>query len=395
MPIKDQCERCQHHGMSACPEGTVPSSFDGHSCESYCKRTSINLSKPEDSDETPVEQSPAAKTPLESSQPVAPVVQVSDETPSGWLAFFLYWALPIGSIVSLITNISSYSAEDFGFVDVGLSASLVVLVAITIFRFVKHKPDAVILAKSYLIICFVINLLVLIGGEVESSAMTRLVRSLISGVAWFWYLTASEQVERIIPKSSRKFTPLSKWVIAVFVAIPLLFIGYVSTKSVKDQFAMFDVISEDMLQPGEYTDGKFVFKAPYGYEMDSAVLEDSQLTVFSLTNNDDVSYTFCCDYLDTEDFTQQEFDEYWTNWEDDDLKEISSMVNRSSRITINDNPAFFKVVKYYNAVGSIYWYFAMIHHEATGKTAVVSSYRAEDDYSSDFIDFLNTIQFHK
>lgn len=376
----------------------MPSSFDGHSCESYCKKTSINLSKPEDAVpavETPVTQAPAPTIPAGSSQPAAPAVQTSDETPSGWLAFFLYWALPIGSIVSLITNIASYSAEDLGFIDVGLSASLVVLVAITIFRFVKHKPDAVILAKTYLIVCFAINLLVLIGGEVESSTMTKLVRSLISGIAWFWYLTASEQVERIIPKATRKFTSLSKWVIGVFVAIPLLFIGYVSSKSVKDQLAMYDVITEDMLQPGEHTDGKFVFKAPFGYEMDSTVLEDSQLTVFSLTNDDDVSYTLCCDYLDTEDFTQQEFDEYWENWEDDDLKEIPSKVDRASKISINDNPAFFKVVKYYNEFGSVYWYFAMIHHEATGKTAVVSSYRADSDYSSDFVDFLNDIQFYK
>ena len=398
MPIKDQCERCQHHGMPTCPEGTMPSSFDGHSCESYCKKTSINLAKPEDTVPvagTPVAQSPAPATPSGPSQPAAPAVQASDETPSGWLAFFLYWALPIGAIGSLIINIASYSAEDLGYVDVGLSAALAVLVAIAIFRFVKHKPDAVILAKTYLIVCFAINLLVLIGGEVESSAMTKLVRSLISGVAWFWYLTASEQVKRIIPKATRKFTSLSKWVIGVFVAIPLLFIGYVSSKSVKDQLAMYDVITEDMLQPGEHTDGKFVFKAPFGYEMDSTVLEDSQLTVFSLTNDDDVSYTLCCDYLDTEDFTQQEFDEYWENWEDDDLKEIPSKVDRASKISINDNPAFFKVVKYYNEFGSVYWYFAMIHHEATGKTAVVSSYRADSDYSSDFVDFLNDIQFYK
>lgn len=384
--------------MPECPEGTMPSSFDGHSCESYCKKTSINLAKPEDvapDAGTPVAQAPASAAPAAPNQPAAPIVQASDENPSGWLAFFLYWALPIGSIASLITNIASYSAEDFGFVDVGLSASLVVLVAITIFRFVKHKPDAVILAKTYLVVCFVINLLVLVAGEMESSAMARLVRSLISGVAWFWYLTASEQVERIIPKATRKFTSLSKWIIGVFVAIPLILIGYVFSKSVKDQHAMYEEITADMLLPGEYTDGRFVFKAPYGYEVDSTILEDSQLTVFSLANDEDVSYTLCCDYMETEEFTQEEFEDYWVNWEDDDLKDVQSMVDRSSPVTINGNPAFLKVVRYYNEFGSVYWYYALVHHEATGKTAVVSSYRADSEYSSDFVDFLNGIQFYK
>ena len=149
------------------------------------------------------------------------------------------------------------------------------------------------------------------------------------------------------------------------MTIPLLFIGYVSAKSVKELHAMFDVITEEMLQPGEHTDGKFIFKVPFGYEMDSTMLEDSPLTIFSLTNDDDVSYTLCCDYLDTEYFTQQEFDEYWENWEDDDLKEIPSKVDRASKISINDNPVFFKVAKYYNEFGPVYWYFAMIYHEAT------------------------------
>lgn len=360
MPIKDQCERCQHHGMPACPEGTMSSLFDGRSCESY-----------------------------------ATAAQASDEKPSGWLAFFLYWALPIGSIASLIVNIVSYSAEDYGFVDVAMSAMLIALVTVTIFRFLKHKPDAVILAKTYVVVCFVINLLLLIIGDVESSAMARLVRSLIVGVAWFWYLSASKQVERIIPKATRRFTPLSRWMIAAFVAIPVLSLGYVVSTSVNDQLAMFDVITEDMLQPGEYTDGTFVFKAPDGYEVDSSELDDSMLTVFSLTNDDDVSYMLCCDYLDTEDFTQEEFDEYWESWGNDDLKEVQSNVERSSEITINDNPAFFKVVRYYNDYASLYWYFAMVHHEATGKTAVVSCYRAESDYSSEFVDFLNDIQFYK
>lgn len=52
------------------------------------------------------------------------------------------------------------------------------------------------------------------------------------------------------------------------MTIPLLFIGYVSSKSVKELHAMFDVITEEMLQPGEHTDGKFVFKVPGMMNMD-------------------------------------------------------------------------------------------------------------------------------
>lgn len=348
------------------------------------------MEKPED---TPREaphnyDKPELVTPT--TAPAPTVATASDESPSGWLAFFLYFAMPLGAFAGLVSNIVSYSAEDYGFVDLGLSALLLALAILTMVRFIKHKEDSVILAKTYLVVCFCINLLVLIAGGNDSSLIARLVRATISAVLWFWYFSASEQVERIIPKATRKQTKLSKWVIAIFILVPIVFIGYVTSKTSHDQVAMLEEITSDKLRAGEYTDGRIIFRPPYGYDIESQDLEG--LTVFSISDAETTSYTVCSDF--TDEFSEKEFNEYWENWVDDELSNVEYDIDRASQISINGNPAYFKVVKYHTDY-PIYWYYAIIYNEETCKEAVVSSYKLEDEYSSDFIDFLNSIEFYR
>ena len=386
MPINDQCQRCIHMGTSSCPGSVTTSSFDGHSCESYSRRISINLEKPEDAPQV----TPENHVKPEPVTPAPTVATSSDESPSGWLAFFLYFAMPLGAFVGLITNLVSYSAEDYGFIDLGLSAMLLALAILTIVRFNNHREDSVILAKTYLVVCFCINLLVLVAGGNDSSVIARLVRSIISAVLWFWYFSASEQVERLIPKARRKHTKLSKWVIALFVLLPIVFIGYVTSKTSHDQVAMLEEITSDKLRAGEYTDGRIIFRAPYGYDVESEDIEE--LTVFSMSDAETTSYTVCSDF--TDEFSEKEFNDYWENWIDEDLAGIEYDIDRASKISVNGNPAYFKVVKYHTDY-PIYWYYAIVYNEETCKEAVVSSYKLDNEYSSDFVDFLNSIEFYR
>lgn len=390
MPINDQCQRCIHMGTSSCPEGANPLSFDGRSCESYSRKTPISLEKSEDTLREAPDNNDKPEPVTPTTTPVPTVATASDESPSGWLAFFLFFSMPLGAIAGLFTNIVSYSAEDYGFVDLGLSVLLLGLAILTIVRFVKHKEDSVILAKTYLVVCFCINLLVLIAGGNDSSLIARLVRSTISAVLWFWYFSASEQVERLIPKATRKHTILSKWVIAIFVLAPIVFIGYVTSKTTQDQKAMLEEITSDKLRAGEYTDGRIIFRPPYGYDIESQQIEG--LTVFSISDTETTSYTVCSDF--TDEFSEAEFNDYWENWVDEDLADIEYDIDRASQISVNGNPAYFKVVKYHTDY-PIYWYYAIVYNEETCKEAVVSSYKLEDEYSSDFIDFLNSIEFHR
>ena len=101
-----------------------------------------------------------------------------------------------------------------------------------IISFYSYKPNAVALGKSYLIIVFVINLLVVLNGEYESSgfgSLPNLLSGLVWSVIWFWYLCQSEQVKSLFPKNERKMfkrdkvllflivAPVIIWLISIFV----------------------------------------------------------------------------------------------------------------------------------------------------------------------------------
>jgi hypothetical protein len=161
----------------------------------------------------------------------------SDEI-SGFMAFYVYWSIPIGIVITLISLFTSQIITPEVGSNICLTLYAVVFYAMyfyfsiyTIYAFVKKKSDAVFIAKYQLIILFINNLLTLITGNVGGGFLaepSRLIPSLAWSVIFFLYLTFSEDVEYRIPKENRKLTKHNKTLFILSIILPvLLYVGAV------------------------------------------------------------------------------------------------------------------------------------------------------------------------
>lgn len=200
--IKEQCEQCKRNNIN-CQENIE---FNGLSCEQYVKR--INLEKSEKN------EIPDGNNIIQQNQETSATIEYPDPNYSihGWLTFFLF-SIGLGGLISALYpiftyNIAEYDGNHFlAISDVVLGVMLLILSCYTIYSFCKKKPNAVFLAKMYVIVTFTSNTLLLFMGEYETSglgSLPQIIRSLIWGIIWFSYLSLSEQVHDIIPKSYRK-----------------------------------------------------------------------------------------------------------------------------------------------------------------------------------------------
>ena len=165
---------------------------------------------------------------------------------SGWLAFFLFVGVGLGALLSVIFAIQDFSIYNY---DIGLSYEMAILIAITtegflllgivilaiytITSFYNYKPNAVALAKAYVIIIFTTNLISLIIGECED---VKSIRGMIWGAIWFVYLVVSDQVNEIFPIRSRKIYKRDKYLIigiigpyAIAMIVIYLYIFYIQS----------------------------------------------------------------------------------------------------------------------------------------------------------------------
>lgn len=162
-----------------------------------------------------------------------PVVKKVD----GWLAFLLLMT-GIGAALAVVRL---FIGLDMNSYDIGIGrwgiflgicadvisiVGLLILAIYTIASSLKFKPNAIPLAKSYLIIVFIINLTILLNGiyaaqENGIGNLVQLIRSLIWGVVWFIYLCCSKRVNELFPKPERKMFVRDK-VLLIIIVLPIL-----------------------------------------------------------------------------------------------------------------------------------------------------------------------------
>lgn len=168
----------------------------------------------------------------------------------GFLAFYLYFCVIGGIILTIISTLVSYVPRaDDGLMngaysvvsasraysinwsllacDILMLVSFVSIGIYTVVAFHKRLPNAVALAKTHLIWAAVTNGLVLLTGSVGNGAFdnpVRLIFSLVWAGIFFTYLTVSEDVKILIPKETRHLYKGDKIaLISIIVAILLLF----------------------------------------------------------------------------------------------------------------------------------------------------------------------------
>ena len=269
---------------------------------------------------------------------------------------------------------------------------LFALACYTIYSFCKRKPDAVFLAKMYVIVTFASNILALINGEYDETglgSLPRIIRSLVWGIIWFLYLSYSEQVKDIIPKSYRKIFSRDYYFISAFVIVPVLFLAIgvgeiFSQRKTQEQ----EFISTASLNYNEYTDGRIVFTKPDGFTCEKEDIEEPKITIHTLES--DNSYIRIVSDYDS-DISVKNFNSYWEGWKDDDLNDYSYKEISNEKKEINGNPYYIKSVKYETEM-PIIWHFVLLFHTKTSKVCVIHCIQTEDE-TFDIKDFIKTIRF--
>jgi len=168
------------------------------------------------------------------------------ETPSeisGFLAFFLYFMIPAGIVMSAISIYLDYkspeASESFFLraYDIVFFLAYLYSAVYTIYGFHKRRPDTLYFAKYLAVVVFVTNLLVLLVGPDSSSFFSnapRLVISLVWIVFIFVFLSTSDDVQERIPKRKRKIAGANKIIFILSIVLPiLLFVGGVLEVAVK------------------------------------------------------------------------------------------------------------------------------------------------------------------
>ena len=168
-----------------------------------------------------------------------------DKSVKGWLSFFLL-SIFVGFIISVVLGFKDFALshyEEFGNISkyVGAFCELYVYVfwgilgTYTIISFIKIKPNAVFLGKTYLIFLFINNLILLLVGEYEDSYMgsfLQISRSLIYCCIWFSYLCFSEQVKDLFPPEKRIVYKRDKRLIASVIIVIASFFLFVFIEAI-------------------------------------------------------------------------------------------------------------------------------------------------------------------
>lgn len=324
----------------------------------------------------------------------------------GWLSLFLL-QIGIGGVLSPIIGFSTMSLSNY---DIGIGdwhsilgavsdgvllIGFAVIAFYTISSFNNYRSNSIGLARAYLIIVIITNLISLIGGNYESSgsnSLSRITISIIWQIIWLIYLSQSKLVEELFPKKERKIfkrdkiilfsiiTPVIIWTISIFV---FSFVQNFTNQSENQE----NVINQIKLSSNEYTDGRIVFEKPTGLVVEKMV--DKNETFYKLTEGENVSMTIYSTFDKTD--TKEYFDECMSSWADKAFEDFEFDIKEEQNYFQNKNSIYLKTLQY-NSEPIIQWTFVILFNKETSKCCVLSCYSInETEFLSDLI---NSIRFY-
>lgn len=389
--IKSQCESCKKLNTSECNQVI---NFDGTSCPSYIKK--IDLTKKDEVKSQFLEDNIVNDSSNTTIQYTPELLKQTTKI-HGWLVFFLF-AMTLGGIISAIVpivtlDISEYAGSwSLAFSDIVLSVMLLGVAIYADIAFYKRLPNAVFIAKIYVLLVFITNVLSLIGGDFDTSGLntaSQALKGVIWGVVWFLYLCFSEQVKTIIPKEYRKVTSKDYILLATIVVIPIFFIAIAFGGFQRDIVASEKaMIESSLLEDNEHTDGRIIFKKPSHF---TCSRQDTNGLIFYTLENDYGSITIASEY-NTDD-SKKKFIDYWNTFKDEDTEEWNSNIIKDDQININGSTGWYRTVKFTrDEYNDVYWEFIMIVDQKTEKTCVISSWTSNYDENT-ISRLMNSIRF--
>ena len=160
------------------------------------------------------------------------IEEEADNEIGGWLSVFLWIGLGGGALVSLFNIFSQLSLLRplYAFILLATGACLVCIAVAAIVAFLKRKPNAVALAKTYIAMIAIDAAVSFVSLFVfdDQTALKPALRSVVWSCIWFTYLCCSTRVEAVIPKSTRVWNGFEKLVLCIYIAANVIFVGSIS-----------------------------------------------------------------------------------------------------------------------------------------------------------------------
>ena len=371
MAIKDQCEKCRFNEENGCSK-LVPS-FDGTSCDVYAKRINLEKEKEELHETTPINSDTQNENPnLGDNYHGYDEDIPSDESIHGWLLFFLSVFVGIGSIWSIcelftlnLGNEESWLALFtvvivLGFVTTGI---------FTIIAFKRRDSDAVLLAKTYIILRFIFSISAIFSDDLTSRETSQAISSTIWSIIWYIFLFCSTQIKRQIPIRKSK---TRDWIlIGAIILLPLICLGVGIAKENETHSNTEAVALANLtLSQNQFTDGRIVLTLPSGVDCEETLAENTK--VFSVSDPETgAEVTVVSDY--DNDMSKKNFNQYWRGWKSDELNSLEYDVVKDDKQSNDDVTVFYKLIRI-KVEDPVDWEFALVFDHKTGKVCLVSGY---------------------
>ena len=240
-----------------------------------------------------------SEEPVLNKEPVSPVNEEKPEI-GGWLAVFLWVGLGVGALVSLFNILPQIGLLTPVYVLVLLLiAGTIVTVAVsTIVAFIKRKPNAVALAKTYIAMIAFDAVLSFINYGLfdEQDALKPGLRSITWACIWFAYLCRSTRVAALIPKETRVWKGFEKLLLCVNMGANVILLGSIAS-----------VISQSLPAQVVYKDNALVTSGIDELQSDLPMcLEDGLYWDAAEVNGDDVVFTYRISDMYKSDYTSYE-----------------------------------------------------------------------------------------
>ena len=325
---------------------------------------------------------------------VAPVYEIEPEITSeylkqttnisGWLSFFLF-VVGAGGLISALYPVVTFDVTEYdgsyflALCDVIIGFMCLFVAGYTIYSFVRREPNAVFVAKTYVVMIFVINMLNLVMGNFDSgsglNSAGQVVRGVIWGVIWFLYLIYSKRVADVIPKDYRSRKTFDYYMAGALVLVPLVILTAVAHKIFADnESRRAEMIENVVLASDEHTDGVAVFRVPDYFSCEWEDVEPAPgntIRVYTIEAPGIVA-NICSDF--DGDTSDKNFMEYVDGWRNDEFSRDSSELVFDEKGMINGNQYRYMVTRYYDEDGEVAWRYVLVYDKDDDKLTLISAY---------------------
>lgn len=146
----------------------------------------------------------------------------------GWLAFFVYVWIGLGSILSVVLSlillISQHADLDVSIFILLYDVFPLLIGVATVRAFVLEKSNAVSLARTFLIMRIMLGVVILMLGWVGAQPVlyTYSIGGCVQCVIWLVYLRCSNQVKDVIPAEACTWNKFEKIIVTIYTLLVLL-----------------------------------------------------------------------------------------------------------------------------------------------------------------------------